>query len=353
MNVESDMPSIDRNGNRYGYLGKTKVSNYIFNDYPELKPYVYEIEYKYIYASCSFFFGQSKEENEELVMCSCMKKSIENFIEIQKILGPFTPNFLGSTPLHQSFFPRKIAINSAKNHRDPIKTITFIDKICPRCKGIVIGPKSNIFQKYVDQYLLKLGISFFHWSYLECCPEDLKLLIDYYREELNKINTKLIVPGRGTKEMYDLLDENEKQKMYNLMKDQYNFRKTFENDIRISMGFKKIGEGLVSETQLFKILDKIFNRYKIYKHYRPPFLKGLEIDYYISDLKLGIEYQGKQHFEPIKLFGGEEKFKNQLSRDQLKKEYCIQNGIELVYINYFDILSELEIKNKLCKYIIE
>lgn len=35
-----------------------------------------------------------------------------------------------------------------------------------------------------------------------------------------------------------------------------------------------------------------------------------------------IEFQGEQHYKPVKWFGGEEMFKRQLENDKLKREYC-------------------------------
>jgi len=32
------------------------------------------------------------------------------------------------------------------------------------------------------------------------------------------------------------------------------------------------------------------------RHYRPDFLQGLELDIFIDELKIGMEYQGIQHF---------------------------------------------------------
>lgn len=59
-------------------------------------------------------------------------------------------------------------------------------------------------------------------------------------------------------------------------------------------------------------------------------------------MKVAIEYQGKQHFEPVEIFGGKENFEKQKERDVLKKKLSDENGIKLVYINYWeDITAEL------------
>lgn len=47
-----------------------------------------------------------------------------------------------------------------------------------------------------------------------------------------------------------------------------------------------------------------------------------------------IEYNGQQHYQPIKYFGGEEKFISQQFRDNIKKDYCLSHNIPLIEIPY-------------------
>lgn len=56
-----------------------------------------------------------------------------------------------------------------------------------------------------------------------------------------------------------------------------------------------------------------------------------EIDFYIPKYHIGIECQGRQHFEAVEAFGGEEQFKKQVELDKRKKELCDKNGILLLY----------------------
>lgn len=48
------------------------------------------------------------------------------------------------------------------------------------------------------------------------------------------------------------------------------------------------------------------------------------------------EYQGEQHYKPIKYFGGEEKFKETKLRDQIKKDFCQEHNIPLLIIPYWE-----------------
>lgn len=55
-----------------------------------------------------------------------------------------------------------------------------------------------------------------------------------------------------------------------------------------------------------------------------------------NGIKFLIEYQGKQHYEPSDFFGGEERFIVQQKYDNMKKEYCEKNNIQLLTIPYWE-----------------
>lgn len=87
------------------------------------------------------------------------------------------------------------------------------------------------------------------------------------------------------------------------------------------------------------VLEKLFQR--PFPKKRPLFLmnfvtnKPLEIDCCNLELQLGIEYNGKQHYEYIpyihKSFSN---FTAQQYRDIVKKERCRQNGFTLIVVPY-------------------
>lgn len=58
-----------------------------------------------------------------------------------------------------------------------------------------------------------------------------------------------------------------------------------------------------------------------------------------------IEYDGKQHFEPIEFYGGEKHFEETKIRDSIKNQYCFENKIKLLRLKYD--LSNEEIKEKI------
>ena len=68
----------------------------------------------------------------------------------------------------------------------------------------------------------------------------------------------------------------------------------------------------------------------------------LPFDFYLPEYNCCIEYQGKQHYESIKYFGGQEQFEYIQKHDVIKNEYCKNNGIPLLRIPYykFDNIEE-------------
>ena len=75
-------------------------------------------------------------------------------------------------------------------------------------------------------------------------------------------------------------------------------------------------------------------------HHRPEWLNGLEFDIYIPDIKTAFEYQGIQHYRPVKAWGGEKAFEEVKHRDARKVLMCKQLGIRLIKVDYTEPLTE-------------
>lgn len=102
---------------------------------------------------------------------------------------------------------------------------------------------------------------------------------------------------------------------------------------RISMGEKKISE----------ILDKYNIHYEQQKGYNGLIGLGggnLLYDFYLPDYNLLIEYQGIQHKEPVKFFGGDKALKSQQKRDEIKREYALNHNINLLEIWYNENIEQ-------------
>ena len=121
-----------------------------------------------------------------------------------------------------------------------------------------------------------------------------------------------------------------------------------ENEIRAMFGLPKIGEGWISETNLFYEIKKHFYNEIVIHHGRPNWLGKQHLDIYLPKYNIGIEYQGDQHYYPIEFFGGEESFKKNKNRDEKKNKLCKDNNCHLIYVNpdynLDDILNEINQK---------
>ena len=74
--------------------------------------------------------------------------------------------------------------------------------------------------------------------------------------------------------------------------------------------------------------------------------KPLSYDFYLPNQSLLIEYQGQQHYYPVNIYGGEEKFEIQQEHDRRKREYAKSNGYNLLEIPYYDYDNIEEILDK-------
>ena len=63
-------------------------------------------------------------------------------------------------------------------------------------------------------------------------------------------------------------------------------------------------------------------------------VKPLPFDLYVPILNLCIEYDGRQHFEPIEHWGGFDGLLLTQTNDFIKNQYCNDNNINLLRIRY-------------------
>lgn len=116
----------------------------------------------------------------------------------------------------------------------------------------------------------------------------------------------------------------------------------------------KVGEGWVSETELYYKIKEAFPDDNIIHHGRPSWLGRQHLDIFFPQKNIAIEYQGLQHEQTIDFFGGDEGFENTQELDKRKKLLCEENNCNLIYVypnyNFNDVEKKiLEAKNKLKK----
>ena len=115
-----------------------------------------------------------------------------------------------------------------------------------------------------------------------------------------------------------------------------------ENVLREEKGLPKVGEGWISETELFKKLCGCFPNERVIHHAQPAWLRRQHFDIYFPSRNVAVEYQGAQHQRPIEFFGGETAFKNQQERDARKRQLCEKHGCKLVYAYSGYNISDVE-----------
>lgn len=100
-----------------------------------------------------------------------------------------------------------------------------------------------------------------------------------------------------------------------------------------------------SERALYDIVKRIYPDAKF--QFYPTWLEPQNLDIFIPSLNVGIEYQGRQHYEPVDFFGGEEAFRHRVELDQRKRQLCQENGTKLIEWEYTTELSKEMLKKKL------
>lgn len=138
------------------------------------------------------------------------------------------------------------------------------------------------------------------------------------------------------------------KKMYKVLKYQSK-NKTQKNETQI---FRHLTSGEI------RVACKLAKLKISYKVQIPININGYEhiFDFaiYSNSAIIGfIEFDGIQHSKAVSEFGGEEAFNKQLYKDMKKDEYCCDNNLEMLRINYSDSNEKIEnlILKKFGKYV--
>lgn len=109
--------------------------------------------------------------------------------------------------------------------------------------------------------------------------------------------------------------------------------KQAEDLYRESSGMPKIGEGWISETELYYKIANTFKDHEVIHHGSPTWLGRQHLDIYFPKLNIGIEYQGAQHYVAVDFFGGQEALEKTIERDKVKRKKCEENGCHLIIVD--------------------
>lgn len=244
--------------------------------------------------------------------------------------------------------------NNLKSHEDFVAQIEQINphiKLLEKYKGANINYKcfctlhNKEFMKY--SYLLING----HTGCDECYKEDIRIRMgkttEQFKEELKEVHPELEVVGEYINRYTPI---KLKCKTHN-----YEFESA-PCYILSKAGCCPKSIKYVKEKTIGDLLDKWNIKYTQQKTFEDcKDVKVLPFDYFLDDFNILIEYQGEQHYYPVK-FGtqnideAKEKLGYTKKHDEIKKAYCFNNNIYLIEIPYWEYNDiETFLYNKLKK----
>jgi hypothetical protein len=122
--------------------------------------------------------------------------------------------------------------------------------------------------------------------------------------------------------------------------------KEAENLFRLSIGLPKVGEGWISEMELYYSIKESFVEDEVISQGKPKWLGLQRFDIYLPKYNIAIEYQGKQHFEEVSVFGGKEGLIKVQENDRKKRELCALNNCYLIEVlpdyDIEEVLSQIK-----------
>lgn len=338
-------------------------------------PYPF-VHYPGFYGS---FFAFRANPSASLVFCSCSRVAIENYVAL-RLAGPIDQNVDPSRMfiLDSSDFPKALVLDLKATEPSMgsgvLHHLRFEDRLCHKCNQTVPSFRYchemygtafvQSYGWYLKQTYFRLGMWPEGDRYLpNVCPAEYQSEIELVKkaeEAFQRENERLQAVAAGPKRP-DIPDdevtywrnvrEEEAKPMVALRRNASQSRRAFtkkiENIVREEFGIRKVGEGWISETILHQIVARVCAGHEVLFHYRPEWLGGLEFDIYVPDLKTAFEYQGIQHYRPIKAWGGEKGLEEVKRRDARKACLCRQLDIRLIRVDYTAPLTESHVQTLL------
>lgn len=338
-------------------------------------PYPY-VHYPDMYGA---FIGFSEKREEMPRFCSCQRIAIQNYLRISPLKNSNYFNDkegrVRGTRFSKNDFPLKIAELSVADTIKVIGDLKFSEGIChvclkkvpsfKYCAPMYGGEFKQSYGWYVNQMCYEAGTDNYFEHYLEDIVPDI-LLEEFERRDLCRKRYDELVESLPRENLIPFfnprmvrcmkgISEDKKQEIFELEKgrsiNQKLIHELTENRVRLKLGVKPVGKAWVKETLLFNIITGLLQGKEVIHHYRANWLEGLELDIYVPELKLGVEYQGEQHYRAFTHWGGEEAFQRTQERDKKKKKLCRKEKVDLVYFNFKEAISEQLVTEKLSKWL--
>lgn len=299
------------------------------------------------------FFGFSRIPDSEIFFCSCARTAISNYIRFRNIddksrTADPEKNFILSKAKFPQQFVRQLIDMHTPSDESVFCQINFLDELCHECNKLTPmysychpmygGVFKQNYGWYINKQSFEYGVMPVSFKILEdVCPDEVFSSLDIGKYEFLKTYNELTDTELVLAQARDS----------DFQKHTRRIRSVIENEVRVKFGFKKVGEAWTNETLLFQLVSQILPGEKIIRHYRPDFLENLELDVFIPSTNIGLEYQGIQHFEPVKHWGGESALQQVKERDKKKRELSKKHGIRLIYFYYTEELNRASVEKKL------
>lgn len=289
----------------------------------------------YPFAFGGAFPGFRERPDSPIFFCSCQRTAIHNRLAL------WAPGIHGVQLIRTGFklpdtedFPwdfwKPIADGGARSDADFVSQLRFAEGVCHECNRRVpatpaLRPPSTdafgtLFRCYLRKEQFHAGVDMMEgWILEDRCTDEIKVLVppepllyrksdDPWHRPYDSLFQRREVWARYRPQVHDAIVVR----------------------TRSAFGFPARGPRLTSETILYLRTCAAFPDCCVVRHYRPRGLRGLSVDVYIPELKVGIEYQGAQHFEALEHWGGETAFKATRHRDERKKAEFQKLGISIV-----------------------
>jgi hypothetical protein len=302
------------------------------------------------------FIGFSRTPTEKSVLCSCSEPAVRNYIRLNPSSSrPLNSHPLRMAPLDSGYFPDSFARDSLGHDDDPMQCLRFEERICHRCQmrtpslrycvPMYGGQFNQAYGWYVRQTRLRFGVAGAEFL-VDVCPPEIQ-------EPLQRLSSINEASNRLAQEVvWNVTTPSEEQtELERLWKVRSSLNRQignlFENETRREFGVRGIGEGWVSESILYQIVARQFPERECRRHFRPPWLGGLELDVFVPDENIAFEYQGQQHFYPVERWGGRKALDALRIRDAKKSELCRQRGVSLIAFDFTEPLTEQHVRQRL------
>ena len=88
---------------------------------------------------------------------------------------------------------------------------------------------------------------------------------------------------------------------------------------------KRVATKWSSEYRLYSIIKRLVPE-AVYQ-YRTEWLGAQSFDIFLPDQRIAIEYQGQQHYQPVEVFGGQNSYQDNKTRDARKRQLAAAHGV--------------------------